>query len=155
TDVEDVDAFSAAVQQAGAGPLAARPVTLRMLLASWQGGTMPSRRVDAYRHGIAVLVEENSSRRQERRQQGTPLPQRLQAASQLAAVTLLTASPHIVRRASLTGAQHDVSLDQIATSESPLAALEDVFDSAVLNGSGDGRAWTHRSIEEYLCAVRL
>ncbi len=155
TEVADTDAFTAALQKAGAWPLAARPVTLRMLLASWGSRAMPSRRVDAYRVGVAGLVAEDSPRRRERRHQGTPLLQRVTAARHLAALTLLTGRPHVVRRSRPGGTRSDVALDQIATVESPLDVLDDVFDSAVLTGSGEARAWAHRSIEEYLCAERL
>jgi hypothetical protein len=155
SDGLDADAFIAAVQQAGAGPLAARPVSLRMLLAGWSKGSMPSARAEAYRLGVEYLVNENSPLRRERRQQGTPVPQRVAAASRLATVSLVTGRPRILRRSDPGGSLHEVALDQVSTTGATPDALDDVFDSAVLAGPAEARTWAHRSIEEYLCASLL
>jgi len=155
SDGLDADAFITAVHQAGAGPLAARPVSLRMLLASWKNGTMPSVRAEAYRRGVEYLVNENSSLRRERRQHGTPAPQRVAAASRLATVSLLTGRTRILWRSDSGDSPHDVALDQVSAAGATADALSDVFDSAVLSGAAEARKWAHRSIEEYLCASLL
>lgn len=155
TDVADVDVFIQAVNAAGAGPLAALPVTLRLLLRIFGTDDMPSRRVDAYRLGVGGLVTENAPRRQERRREGAALELRLGAAKRLAAATLLAGRPRILRRRRPLDTGHEVALDQVTTGEVSLDTLDDVFDSALLAGHGEARTWVHRSIEEYLCAEQL
>jgi hypothetical protein len=154
SDGLDADVFIAAVHQAGAGPLAARPVSLRMLLASGKNGTMPSTRAEAYRRGLEYLVDENSSLRRERRQEGTPVPQRVAVAGRLATVSLLTGRTRILRR-DPGDSPHAFALDQVSAAGATADALSDVFDSAVLVGAAEARTWAHRSIEEYLCASLL
>ncbi len=69
---EDVDGdeFVGAVRAAGAGPLDARPITLRLLLAGARAGALPSRRLDVYHTGVDGLAWESGERRLERRRTG-------------------------------------------------------------------------------------
>jgi hypothetical protein len=155
TDLDDTGAVMANIRAAGIGPLAARPITLRLLLSAAAAAGLPDRRSEVYRLGVEGLVEENNARRQERRLDGPPLQSRLAAARRLAVATLLTGRMRVVRRSRASDAGHSVALDQLTTHSVSLLDLEAVFDSALLSNDGEARRWTHRSIEEYLCALQL
>jgi len=154
---EDVDGdeFVGAVRAAGAGPLAARPVTLRLLLAGARDGAPPSRQLDVYRTGVAGLARESGERRLERRRTGATLDRRLAAARRLATVSLLTGRPAIVRRLGPVQTPAQLALDEVADDDAGLAALDDVWDSALLTGGDTTRSWCHHSVAEYLCAETL
>jgi len=151
----DGDRFVSAVRTAGAGPLMARPITLRLMLAGARDGQLPANRVEAYRVGVAGLVGEPGERRRERRRTGAPLEERLSAARRLASASLLSGRPTIIRRASGTARPGELALDEVAVDEARLKALDDVFDSALLSGPSTARVWCHHSIAEYLCATAL
>lgn len=155
TDVEDVDAFVSAARKASAGPLAARPITLRLLLSVSQSTELPRGRIDLYRLGIEALVQESGNRRLERRRSGPALDRLLPAARRLAAVTLLTGQPRLARLRTPLPVSGQVPLDTIANKDVTPADLDGVFDSALLTGGSDDRTWIHRSVEEYLCAEQL
>lgn len=151
----DGDRFVSAVRAAGAGPLMARPITLRLMLAGARDGQLPANRVEAYGVGVAGLVDEPGERRRERRRTGTPLDRRLSAARRLASASLLSGRPNIVRRARAIARPGELALDEVAVNAAELEALEDVLDSALLSGTSDARVWCHHSVAEYLCAQAL
>ena len=152
---QDGQKFVAAVLAAGAGALAARPITLRLMLAGAHGQPVPTNRLDTYREGVGVLAVELGERRIERRRTGTSVERRLAAARNLAAASVLSGRPSIIRRASSSSAHGELALDEIDDHESGLAALDDVFDSALLTGGNAARAWCHHSVAEYLCGQAL
>ena len=151
----DGASFVAAVHAAGAGPLAARPITLRLMLAGADGDALPANRLDAYSVGLQGLVHEPNQRRRERRRTGFPIERRLAAARRLAAVNVLSGRPLIVRRGNPRCAQGELALDDISPEETGLVLLDDVFDSALLSGGNAVRGWCHHSVAEYLCAQAL
>lgn len=152
----DCEEFLEAVQTAAAGPLAARPITLRLLLTAAAGdGGLPSTRLDAYRLGVAGLAVESHVRRRERRCTGTDLAKRLVAARRLAAVSVLTGRPAVVRRSGPRSLPGQLALDEVAGGEVTQDALDDVWDSALLSGNSDARTWCHRSVAEFLCGEVL
>lgn len=155
SDAVDPGAFLDAVRRAGAWPLAARPFTLRLLLAAAVDGQVPARQLDAYRAGVKALVSENASRRLERRRTGTPLERRLAVAGRLATVGLLSGRTTIVRREHAAQRTNELALDEVTENAAELDALDDVWDSALLSGSGEDRRWCHHSVAEYLCAEEL
>ncbi|TCN39807.1 hypothetical protein EV644_103107 [Kribbella orskensis] len=154
TELEDVDGFIEATHAASGEPLSAWPITLRLLLAAARQGRFPERRVDVYRAGIEGLAAE-TGRRRDRRQDGPPLPRRLAAAQKLAAIGLLTGRSAIVRRTEPGADSNILALDQVMSDDVTLVELEAVYDSALLVGDGEARRWTHRTVEEYLCAIHL
>jgi len=148
-------AFLDAVRAAGAGPLAARPITLRLMLSAAKGGALPSRQLEVYTRGVAGLAEELAPRRIERRRTGTGLPKRLLAARRLAAVSLLCGRPSIVRTGSSNQGSTQLGLDELAGAFIGVDELLDVWDSALMTGDDQARTWCHHSVAEYLCAAEL
>lgn len=154
---EDLDAegFVNAIRTAGAGPLLARPITLRLMLAATREGRHPTNRREAYALGVRGLADESSERRRERGRTGASLEERLAAARRLATASLLSGRSSIVRRARAASRSASLALDEVAVNAGQLAALDDVFDSALLSGTSDARVWCHHSVAEYLCAQAL
>lgn len=151
----DPEAFVSDVIDRGAGVLAARPVTLRLLLAAAKEGALPTTRTEIYRQGTAALARERAdSRRTERRIDGPPSARVLAAAQRLAAVTLLSGRPHVTRRLGDPD-RHAVALEEVPTDDATIVDLEAAYDSALFASDGTRRRWSHRSIEEYLAAEEL
>ncbi|MGH3897452.1 MAG: NACHT domain-containing protein [Pseudonocardiaceae bacterium] len=155
SQLDDPDAFIEAVESGGSMPLAARPITLRLLVAAAQEDQFPVRRIDVFRRGVESLLDEPGKRRVERRRDGPPLRERFVAACHLAALTSLSGRPKVVRRARAHLPSNCLALDDLDDTGMTFEALEAVFDSALMVGDAQSRAWAHHSIEEYLCAERL
>ncbi len=152
------EAFVREVRLRDVGALAARPVTLRLLLSIYSvGGTLPTSRIEVYGQGVAELASEHAERRLEEGDGDPPRDARLRAAKHLAAVSLLSGSPHIARRVPEGGTPLGVvSLDEVTTDAVSLGDLEAVWESALVVRSGDRRGtWTHRSVAEFLAASSL
>ena len=149
----DPDAFLAAVSAASAGPLAARPLTLRLLLAAAGEGELPSSRLGVYRTGVRGLAAEGNPRRVDQRRTGRPTGERLAAARRLAAVSLLTGRTRIVRRSTPAQVPGVLALDDV--DGAALEALDEVWDGALMAGGSDVRTWSHLSLAEYLAAEHL
>lgn len=154
-ELDDPDAFIGAVESRGCMPLAARPITLRLLVAAARKDQFPKRRIDVFRRGVEELVAEPGRRRSERRRDGPALRERFVAACHLAALTSLSGRPKVVWRAKPDLPSNCLALDELDGTGGMFEALEAVFDSALMVGDGQSRMWAHRSIEEYLCAERL
>jgi hypothetical protein len=152
--VDGVD-FVAAVRRAGAQPLAARPITLRLLLAGAPGGGLPSRQLDAYRKGVEGLADEPGGRRRRGRKEGPTVRRRVAAAQRLAAASLLSGRPTVVRRASPGQPPEPLALEDAEGDDVTLDDMQAVWDSALLTGKGGSRTWCHHSVAEYLCAEAM
>ena len=158
TELYDPDAFVAAVRSTGVGALAARPITLKLLLRAFKEGDLPHSRQDIYREGTAALAAEPGVRRQDRRRDDPPVSHRLHAARQLAVVSMLSGSPHMVRRVHPGLTANVVGGDTVAGNGIDSDHLDAVLDSALMSSVSSGAGilkWTHRTVEEYLCAERL
>lgn len=155
SELDDPDAFIGAVEARGCMPLAARPITLLLLVEAERDGQFPVQRDDIFRRGVEGLLGEHDQRRVERRRDGPALRKRFDAACHLAALTSLSGRPRIVRRARAGLPNSCLALDDLDDTGMTFEALEAVFDSALMVGDNQSRAWAHRSIEEYLCAKRL
>ncbi len=154
----DGEAFVREVRLRDVGALAARPVTLRLLLSIYSvGGTLPTSRIEVYSQGAEELASEHAERRLEEGDGDPPRDARLRAARHLAAVSLLSGSPNIARRVPEGGTPLGaVSLDEVTTDAVSLGELEAVWESALVVRSGDRRGtWTHRSVAEFLAASSL
>ncbi|MFC9643845.1 NACHT domain-containing protein [Streptomyces mirabilis] len=154
TELADPDGFVASLKTAGVQLLAASPMTLRLLLAAYVKGDMPAQRSHIYALGVKGLAAEANADRADRGREGPPLTQRLSAAQQLAAVSLLSGRAQVIRRARPLQEEGVLGLDEVDDAEEALDALEAVFDSALLTDGRAGRAWTHRSVQEFLTARR-
>ncbi|MDT5028453.1 MAG: hypothetical protein QOE61_4879 [Micromonosporaceae bacterium] len=135
--------------------MAARPITLRLLLSVNGSAELPSSRIDVYRVGVEGLAAEWGERRREQRRTGPPLDRLLTAAKRLAAITLLTGRPRVARRRTPFPKPGQVVLDSLIREDVSPDDLEAMLDSALFTGGADARRWIHRSVEEYLCAEQL
>ncbi|MEH0986143.1 NACHT domain-containing protein [Micromonospora sp. CPCC 205556] len=151
-DLPDPDEFMRRVAKSGIGPLAAHPLSLRLVLQAHRKGQMPRTRADTYRSGIAGLVDGPDDRATGNR---PPTAQILKAARRLAAVTALSGTTIVHRQPRADHTGRVVDLEDIATSDIALTALHAVIDGGLMRGNIDERSWFHRSIEEYLCAEQL
>ncbi|WP_454341742.1 hypothetical protein [Streptomyces canus] len=154
TELTDPDGFVASLKRAGVQLLAASPMTLRLLLAAYVKGDMPAQRRHIYALGVEGLAAEANADRADQGREGPPLRQRLSAAQQLAAVSLLSGCAQLIRRARPVQEEGVLGLDDVADAEESLDALDAVFDSALLTDGRADRAWTHRSVQEFLTARR-
>ena len=151
-------AFVRDVRVRDVGALAARPVTLRLLLSVYlAGGGLPDTRFEVYRQGAEELASEHGGRRLEGGHGDPPRDARVRAAQLLAAVSLLSGSPQIEHRVPDGGTPPGrVSLDQVVTDATSLSDLDAVWGSALVVRAGDRRGtWVHRSIAEFLAASKL
>ncbi|MDM9383570.1 hypothetical protein QUB80_23050 [Chlorogloeopsis sp. ULAP01] len=153
-------------------PLAARPVTLKLLLAEYQDGNkqLPSNQADLYLKGCQRLCRE----RTELRQQLIKLDEHqcLAVAARIAAISIFTGRPVIWkgidldaipdRDATITveeliggneyfernGFKNKISVDKDAVIET----LSKGFFTRYSNDSADKLVWTHQSYAEFLAA---
>ena len=170
-DAEDLDPkyFLGALDEAGAVPLAIKPVTLGFLLGSYRGtGGFPNRQADLYREGCRWLCEERSNnRRVGAGHAGALTPdQRLAIASRIAAVTVFSnkyavwtgvdpAAPNeedvLVR--TLAGRTESVGGDDFLVGED---AIREVLGTGLFSARGPERlGWAHQTYAEFLAAHYL
>jgi hypothetical protein len=161
----DLPAFLAAVDAAHAGPLAARPLTLRMLVGAYVAeGALPDRGADLYERGSLVLCGEHSDDRRDTGLTGElTATQRLVVASRVAACTTFGARPSVSRVA--VGAvteDRDLPADDVVGGSEPHpmgavavdhAAVRETLETGLFTGSGDGHlGWTHATFPDFLAA---
>lgn len=85
----DADGFLRAVAAREIAPLAARPITLEMLIALWQKGDLPQSKVELYRRGLETLCDEHNPDRRDAGAVGTlTAQQRLRVAGRIAAAIM-------------------------------------------------------------------
>ena len=139
----------------GLGPLIANPIVLGFLLSIAQSeGGLPAKRSEVYQKGIEILIQEHSDRRIDERTDGPSVDRRLMAGETLAALSLLAGRPRVTRRSDTAGAG-TVTISTLSAATGDEVASEAVWNSAVLAGVEANRVWYHRSVAEYLAAVRL
>lgn len=111
----DGSAFLSAVRDRDLGALAARPLTLRMLMTVQRDdGELPVDRIDLYEHAVKVLARENNDRRiEEPSSTGHPVQERLRAACRLAAVSIVSGRTVIHPRRTADTPNNDLALDDI------------------------------------------
>ncbi|MDX5461751.1 ATP-binding protein [Micromonospora tulbaghiae] len=152
TEMPDADGFMRDVETLGIGPLAAHPLSLRLLLQASRRGPTPRTRAEAYGDGIAALADGSPGRTGGDR---PPIARVLGAARRLAAATALSGTKTVCRRRLADQTGRAIALDDIDGGDVSLTDLYAVFDSSLMQGSPEHRTWFHRSIEEFLCAQRL
>ncbi len=160
------DHFIEEVKKKDVVPLAAKPMTLRFLMASYKGArALPSSSVGLYSTGCCDLATElNDARRDARATGNLDADQRLAIAERIAAAMLLGN-----RQAIWTGRAfeqqptdmmpNDVfgveSLGQRKIDVSDPAILE-VLDTGLFSSRGEGRfGWSHQTLGEFLAARYL
>ena len=159
----DGDAFLTAVVDAAAVPLAALPLTLDLLLVTYQqAGQLPGSAVELYEQGLLRLVEDPDPDREPAKKPAGSAPQRLAVAAKLAAYTMLCGRNAIARA---VPADDDLLAGALAAGTEPIdggdltvtAELVDAtLATALFTGRGAGRlAVVHASIAAYLTARYL
>lgn len=160
----DGASFLTAVVDAAAVPLAALPLTLDLLLSTYQqSGRLPGSAADLYEQGLLLLVEERDPDRPLTKKPAGSAPQRLAVAAKLAAYTMLCGRSAIAR--AVPAAADDLLAGALAGGSEPVdggefsvtAELVDAtLATAVFSGRGPGRLGVvHASIAAYLTAQYL
>jgi hypothetical protein len=160
----DGASFLTAVVDAAAVPLAALPLTLDLLLGTYQqSGRLPGSAADLYEQGLLRLVEEPDPDRPSAKKPAGTAPQRLAVAAKLAAYTMLCGRSAIAH--AVPAAADDLLAGALAGGSEPVdggefsvtAELVDAtMATAVFSGRGPGRLGVvHASIAAYLTARYL
>ena len=150
----------------GLGPLAAQPLTLKMLVDSLRSrNELPANRFEAYSLGLQALAWEPDKRQQRRRRWKLAVPQRLAVARRIGAMTVMGN-----RRAISWNAPRDMREDQLSAHhviggkvacdfgdvDVDRQAVEETLDTALFTGRrADDLDFSHRSYAEFLAAQAL
>ncbi len=160
----DGKAFLTAVVDAAAVPLAALPLTLDLLLVTYQqAGQLPSSAVELYEQGLLRLVEDPDPDREPAKRPAGSAPQRLAVAAKLAAYAMLCGRSAIAR--AVPAKDDDLLAGALAAGTEPIdggdltvtAELVDAtLTTALFTGRGPSRlGLVHASIAAYLTARYL
>ena len=156
--LNDGSAFLSAVRDRDLGALAARPLTLRMLMTVQRDdGELPVDRIDLYERAVEVLARENHERRiEEPSSAGYPVEERLRAARWLAAVVIISGKTIIHPKRTTETPGNDLALDDISRTKEEMLILLEVLGSGLFTAAAGGAVrWAHRSIGEFLAAQAL
>jgi hypothetical protein len=167
----DPDAFLHTIGRAGAGPLAAIPITLRLLTRLFQEQrALPRRTVELYRDGLLALSEEwDSERRQAMRfaPQGARLTalQRMAVASRVAAYLQLGGRTALWRGGESEALSTDLRLSELVGGVESVGAGEfsvsadsvlETLATGLFTGLGSDRlVFAHHTFLAYLTAHYL
>lgn len=159
----DADDFLTQIAQMNVVPLAIKPVTLDLLLNTYQrDGQLPTTQADLYHKGCRLLCEEVSSSRRDAGRMGVFTPdQRLAAAGRIAAVTIFSN-----RNAVWVSADRgDVPSDDVTLYDftieteraDPLGGDQQVLNEVLATGLFSSRGpnrlgWAHQTYAEFLAA---
>jgi predicted NACHT family NTPase len=162
------ETFLNEIENKDAVPFAIKPVTLELLLNTYQRrGQLPSGQTALYAQGCKLLCEEtNISRRDSRRTGLFSAEQRLATAARIAAMTVFCNRDAIwlvpdrgdvpdvdLTVAQIAGGTESVSGNEFSISE---AAVEDTLATGLFSSRGPNRiGWAHQTYAEYLAARYL
>lgn len=156
-------AFLDEVARAGAGPLAARPLTLRFLARAFgRTGTLPERGAALYRIGVRALCEEQSP---SRRDAGPAMSvdQRIAVARRVAAATVFGGVPAIWTGPEVDVDGEDMALERLtggvetapsgAAVQVGAAEVRDATRTGLFTSRGGQRVgWAHATFADFLAA---
>lgn len=155
--------FIEAIAHRGAGSLAVKPITLRMLINTYKTGSMPPTRWALYEKGIELLCEENNEGRREKQFPQTDAKQLIEVASRIAAITILGNRKAIwmdIDQGETTG--DDITVSKMSGGiESCTGQTLNVTDSLLRETIGTGMftsrgpqrmGWAHQTYAEFLAA---
>lgn len=162
----DAEAFLTEVIDKNIGTLAARPITLRMLLNLFRReGQFPSRPSELYELGCRALCDEsNENRRSSIRVQGASSPEEtLLVASRIAAFTVLCNraaiwtgrelgehQPEDILVRELVGGQEKLRATEVPVTEE---AIRSALRTGLFTSRGANRqGWAHQTFAEFLAA---
>jgi len=145
------------VEALGIGVLAARPITLKLILSGASDGSrLPDTRHEVYEKGIRALAEEWDKRRRESKSPKVPVGDVVAAAERLATVSVLSGRSRIVQRSGSDTQPDSVSLDDDPSLRTRLSNADAVWESGLLDHDEYGYAsFIHRSVAEFLAARYL
>ena len=156
-------AFMAAVEARGAAPLAAKPVTLTFLLASFaEFQEFPATQAALYEAGCRQLVEEqNPSRRASGRAGSLGVTHRLAIAGRIAAATVFANRAAVWTGSALAAGAADITPDDLTGWELvggervrvSAADVAEVLGTGLFTSRGPERlGWAHYTYAEFLAA---
>ncbi|MBI3248296.1 MAG: hypothetical protein HYZ50_17455 [Deltaproteobacteria bacterium] len=162
------DSFLAEIERVAAAPLAIKPVTLALLLKTYQRhGTFPKIRAELYREGCRLLCEETNKDRREKRLIGEfSADQRLMVAARIAAVSVF-ANRYAVWTAVDQGdvPLEDVTVRELSGGREPMQredfavgedAINETLNTGLFSARGANRfGWAHQTYAEFLAAHYL
>jgi len=159
----DPDAFYEEVERVGVNALAAKPLTLKLLLREFDqtNGQLPSSQMELYERYCKKLCEEPNQLRQEvLRFRGQLSPeQRMAVASQIAAILLLTKHHAIWRYSTLEDLpESTIAIDELYAGQTDVTheMVEEALATGLFASRGEKRlGWAHQSYAEFLAARYL
>ena len=164
TGITDPKAFLERVDELKLASLAGKPITLKMLLDTYQReGDLPTNLASLYEKGCLILCEEqNESRRAAGRTGKLSSTGRLAVASRIAAVTQFGNHFAVCKGTEAAGIpQEDVSVAQLVGGTETAEHTINVTDDMILETLGTGLfssrgeerlGWSHQTFAEYLAA---
>ncbi|HEV2395985.1 MAG TPA: hypothetical protein VGS27_03440 [Candidatus Sulfotelmatobacter sp.] len=164
SDIVDTNAFLERIDHLGISALASKPITLGMLLNTFQrDGDLPGNVLELYEKGCTILCEEqNESRRAAHRVGSLNPKERVAVAGRIAAVTQFGnrfsvwtgteaqgAPPEDVTLAQLIGGPEAAEDSVKVTTDSLIEAL----GTGLFSSRGQERlGWSHQTLADYLAA---
>jgi len=164
----EVSSFLSELQAKCAGPLAARPVTLRFLVNAFRKeGVLPGSQVDLFAQGCRQLCEEPGTRRRESGKLGDfSTDERVVVASRIAALMTLSGRsvvwtgpedgsvpPEAITVAAIKGG--DERQDDVGVTVTDACVREVLGTALFTTGGPDLAEWSHQTYQEYLAARYL
>ncbi len=160
----DPSSFLDEVQHAGAGPLAARPLTLRFLARTFgESGTLPDRGAALYAAGVRSLCEEQNVTRRDAGLDGAlSLHQRVAIARRIAAATVFGGASAVWTGPEVDADAEDIAVARLAglaeptpdgTVEVTVAAVREAARTGLFTSRGSQRlGWAHATFADFLAA---
>ena len=149
--------FIEAVESAHVVPLAARPLTLKLLIAATrQDGSLPQRAADLYERGLLTLADELNPSRRDARDLSSSANDRLLVATRMAAISVLGDKPIVwigpVSQAESTDLTIDMCLPtQLFDLQWSSDDVETTLRTGIFSGHGENRlGWSHATFAQYL-----
>jgi hypothetical protein len=152
------------VEQAGAGPLAARPLTLRFLARTFgESGTLPDRGAALYAAGVRSLCEEQNITRLDAGLGGLlSLDQRVAVARRIAAATVFGGASAVWTGTEVDASGEDIALERLTGSAEPtpdgtvevtVPAVREAARTGLFTSRGGQRlGWAHATFADFLAA---
>jgi hypothetical protein len=157
-------AFLTRVDELGIASLAIKPITLKMLLDTFQrNGDLPDNIIDLYEKGCSTLCEEQNESRRAAHRTGSLSPNdRIAVASRIAAATQFGNRFAVWTGTEAAGVpQEDVSVGELIGGTEPAGgplsitfeAVLETLDTGLFNSRGQERlGWSHQTLAEFLAA---
>ncbi|MHB8388763.1 MAG: NACHT domain-containing protein [Acidobacteriaceae bacterium] len=162
--ITDPDSFLARVDELHITSFAIKPVTLKMLLDTFQReGDLPGNVVDLYEKGCSILCEEQNESRRAARRTGDLSPRdRIAVASRIAAATQFGNCFAVCTGTEAEGVpEEDVAVGDLVGGSEPSDNSVNVTHNAILETLGTGLfssrgqerlGWSHQMFAEFMAA---